>query len=286
MSPSNMSPVPVSLPRSHPFAFVTPLSADACQILQLRANNALLEEASTTDLVLRFRLDFNNLFGRRCISFGSSRANEVTFPKGVEDVAERHFVIHFEMQTGLLLLTDTSQTGTWVSDVEGVTKKLLHRRTYPLCQNSCIMIGTERRFRFHVSLPKYAEDLGAFRRLFHEYAISTNKTPPAFVRSPAAIGQKMITRLEDKFIPLHNIGSGAFGAVRTCLRTSDGRLCAVKSAARRPGLDSQTTTRALECLRNEMTLLRRIRHVSRLHFPPRKLTPEADEVAAKHHRFC
>ena len=76
-----------SLAISTAFAHILPLSADAAEALQLRANRRLCGDVHTHwDLVpfdskrCYVKLNFATLLGRRCLSFGSSRSNEFLLP--------------------------------------------------------------------------------------------------------------------------------------------------------------------------------------------------------------
>lgn len=254
---------PDPLSRSHVFAYLTPISTDAILVLESRYNNALLDDARTADgtSFARIKLDFRILFGRPSLSFGSSRYNEVVFPQAA-DIDSRHFALHFQMQTGLLLLTDTSRDGTWVSCGPTHTLQLIHNATQPIPQHAVIAFGRRGRCRFLVSLPDYARDASLFAELFQGYANSIDD-PTSFAVKRWCAHCEPIERVEGRggkqgYLCLNLVAKGGFGMVRTCLRVSDGAVFAVKSVVPQHSRNHLIRQMVLD----EANLLRRIRHVS------------------------
>lgn len=267
-----------ALSRSDAFAFLVPVSTDAAEVLKLRVNKALLEDAKFSDhLILHksfsrgerpyvVKLDYALLFGRPCLTFGSSRCNEFQFPKAV-DIGASHFVLHFEMQTGVFLLTDISPSGTFISTHPTQGLKRLHRATYPLLQTSYIHLGREQRYRFQITLAPYMRDLSAFTNLFREYAQSVDQPLPACIKDIRAIKTPLVT-LDEKYINLHGVGQSKFEVVHTCIRISDGRLLAIKQSHDQVADPSQHLSRVnQQQARREIQLLRGVRHVSSLCSP-------------------
>jgi hypothetical protein len=173
----NVGAMPLSyVCRSAVFAFLLPLSVDAKDALKLRANMSLLESSELQKETISLppgdqlvaKLDYALLFGRRCLSFGSSRADQVYFPS-TSDIDKHHFILHFDISTAALLLTDTSTQGVWVSDGATQALKHLHHTTLPLSQTTDIYFGRNNRYQFRIVVAEYAPDVTASSRLFEDY---------------------------------------------------------------------------------------------------------------------
>lgn len=260
-----------SLSRSDAFAFLVPISIDAAEALKLSANKKLLAN-SFDDFLIPHRpfdrgerpyvvkLDYALLFGRLGVTFGSSRCNELQFPKA-PDIDAYHFVLHFEMQIGVLLLTDVSSSGTLISTHSTQDFKRLHGATYPLLQTSYIHFGREQRYRFEITLTPYTRDISVFINLFGEYARSVRQPFPAFVKEIRSIKTPLMT-FGEKFVGLHSLGQSKFEVVHTCIRFCDGRLFAIKQFCHQT-IDSSPQLRRVSENRayREIELLRDIRHV-------------------------
>lgn len=262
-----------TLSRSDVFCSLSPLSADATAALDLRANRGLLGGAPVckdpnTAAVKGGRkgqyvikLDYALLFGRRCLSFGSSRSNEFQFPQA-DDIGEHHFIIHFEMQTAVLLLTDTSLKGTWIFDSSTQKFRLLRRATYPVLQTTEIRFGQEHRYCFRIVVVEYMRDLLAFSKLFRNYARSINKPAPTFLKGTGSMLKSVVT-LNDRFVCLHRVGRGEFETIHTCLRLADGMLFAAKKLYHHTSEEDRATwIVGRQYAQAEVRLLSRIRHVS------------------------
>lgn len=213
------------------------------------------------------KLDYAALFGRRYLTFGSSRRSDFRFPKGV-GVGATHFLLHFEMHTAVLLLTDRSPNGTWVSSHPTQGFKRLHQATYPLLQTLYIRIGQQQCYGFQVTVAPYMKDMPAFINLFNAYAQSIDRSTPGFVQDLKSIGIPLVT-LDEKFINLHRVGQSKFEMVHTCLRVADGRLFAVKQLTYSTLEHGKPmgVARQQEALR-ETSLLSSIRHVCSASSPP------------------
>ena len=224
-----------SLAISTAFAYVLPLSADAAEAMQLRANRRLCGEVHARRDLVPFgskrcyvKLNFATLLGRRCLSFGSSRSNEFLLPPA-EDVAARQFILHFELHTATLLLTDTSRYGTWLSN-DSTPKRSLHQATYPLGQSNVISFGLGQRYQFRIVLADSVSDPIAFSGLFQRYTQSIGQKYPRLIHKLTAA----LSSLDDSFISLHKVGLGKYENVNTCLRLSDGVLFAAKKLSCAP----------------------------------------------------
>ena len=211
------------------FAYALPLSADAAEAMQLRANRRLCGDVHARRDLVPFdskrcyvQLNFATLLGRRYLSFGSSRSNVFLLPPA-EDVAAHQFILHFELYTATLVLTDTSQHGTWLSN-DSTPKRSLHQATYPLIQSNDIGFGHGQRYRFRIVVADSAIDPIIFSDLFQRYAQSVGQKHPR----PSHKLTAALSVLDDSFISLHKVGLGKYENVNTCLRLSDGVLFAAK----------------------------------------------------------
>lgn len=126
---------------------------------------------------LLMKLDFSMVVGRRSIGFGVSRANDLVFPKGY-GVESSHFILHFDASTAQLLLTDTSNAGTWI-EADGLQERhqLLSRATRVVSQDLIISVGDERRFQFHLSVTMLRRRQSVFCRMFQAYLRTLDATP-------------------------------------------------------------------------------------------------------------
>lgn len=257
------------LSRSFPFAFLTPLSAEAAAVVVHPHNNPFVDDHCDLSLPIppRIRLDFRTLFGRPSLSFGCSRHNEVVFPQAA-GIDPRHFVIHFEKCTGLLLFTDTSQDGTLMSDDSAQTHQLLREATRPLLRDTTITLGRDFRYRFLLSTTDYARKTKPFALLFTDYAKSVGwAVPTAVKRLCTACDPVVMLSGASSYYRLHHVRRGGFGTIHTCLRTSDGALFAVKTPIHGGAKPSSRHARAaLESARREALLLRKFRHVRAFSF--------------------
>lgn len=103
---------------------IVPYSADADAVLKLRTNRRVLNNTDAFDLPgnppsfgkarrVVGRIDFAFFLGRRYISVGSSRLNNIKLPP-TSDISDHHFLIYFDIQTATLMLRDISSSGITV----------------------------------------------------------------------------------------------------------------------------------------------------------------------------
>jgi hypothetical protein len=176
--PTNLPPTMPDSPQwSQHFALLQPLNIDSHNMLRDRRNRSHRVPAAHFNIAqvdrlsgkkcLLSRLDFAMIMGRRCIDFGSSRANDIAFPKapGVEPY---HFSIHFEPSTGAILLSDRSKAGTRVQFGEG-RPTLLRSATCVLSSGAQLIVGKGQRFRFELKLTVPETEPETFQRLLRAY---------------------------------------------------------------------------------------------------------------------
>lgn len=165
-----------------PFALVRPLNQSAQSILDSRPNRLMVRRASlrlmATRHTLRERgwideamLSFGMLYGRRCLTFGTSGSAAFRLAQG-EGISYYQFFIQFD-SVGALLLYDCSRTGTWVRP--GVHPlqpyRLLHHSRFPLTADVDIRIG-EVGHEFRISPGRLMDDPTMLLRLFNKYTES------------------------------------------------------------------------------------------------------------------
>jgi hypothetical protein len=234
MSPSHVC-------RSTAFAFLVPLSLDAKEALKLRANMSLLENPELQETVavklesqLVAKLDYALLFGRRCLSFGSSRAAQVHFVPA-SDVDQHHFILHFDMHTAALLLTDASSHGVWVSDGATQAMKCLRNTTVPLSMTTAVHFGQNQRYQFRVVVTECAPER-LISRLFEEYAQSVDFSTLQPIRRSSSSGSSaaVSTDKEGEIATKESIGEdpeASIARVKQRRRGSEGpRLTARRRA--------------------------------------------------------
>lgn len=203
------------------YALIQPLNMRSHEMLNTRINHAHRVVAAAygvpqvTSLSKRkgllAKLDFAMMLGRRSVGFGSSRANDLVFPKG-HGVEQRHCFMHFDLQDGRLLLTDNSKTGTWIHLPES-RPQLLHRATLAVSQGLRLSLGADRRFEFEVRITMPEQRPAVFQAVFaaylktlvsgaagHRPGAETKTTSPA-----VTLGAQCAVDLVNRYIPREGI---------------------------------------------------------------------------------
>ena len=279
----SVPPVSSSPPDSMPpltshdaIALLTPQSTEAKKAFQARANRFILSDQPARDSpsqdYLAFEsipveptllLNFCNMFSRRRISLGTSRHNSIVLPRTL-GLDAHHLHLRFEMHTAVLLLTDTSDAGTWMSTAGFVDPQLLRHRTWPILDTTTLFLGHDRSFQLRIDLPRDLRGTDAYRTLFQRYALSLELSLPLHIKPIALIGQPLMV-YEGLYLRLHMVGLARFERVHLGIRLSDGHLIAVKSIRRRTS-HSGTATRLKGSGQGgsatETDLLRSLDHVS------------------------
>lgn len=104
------------------------------------------------------KLNFASMLYRKWIHFGRSRSNQVVIKSA--DVDAFYFKLHFDTESGSLLFTDTSATGTWLkargtnTNVDAVDIHC-HGRTIPISGSYDMSIGRHRGLRFQLVVVGY-----------------------------------------------------------------------------------------------------------------------------------
>jgi hypothetical protein len=236
------------------FAMLEPKSTDAEETVSLRHNARFLlrqlqfhcsQQDHTPSHVIR--LEFSSFFGRSCLSIGSSQSNEIMIPSG-SDVAACQFILRFHWPTGILLLQDTSESGTKVSGEHDRGSRILMRMVYPIMETTRISFGARYRFKFRLVLMDCFRDVHKLQDFFCIYAESMARPKPLLLDRIQQI-KVPLEVLGPDFLHLHQRHAGQTG---TCIRLRDGNVFALRS------VPNGTT----ELQRVEQCSSIRIRHVS------------------------
>ena len=252
----------------HAVALLVPQSPDAQKAFKAHVNHATLAVQPTPLDGKRRRevtpllLTMHTFFGRHTFSLGSSRRNEIVLRGGLDT---QHLHLHFEMHTSLLLLTDTSNAGTWIT-TESSAPTLLRQRTWPVLSTTSIALGDTQQYRFELRLVNDPRETEAFLHIFRRYTLSLELSTSLWIKPLASIRDPLLM-CGGLYFRLHHVGPAGYERINTCLRLSDARLFAVKSVTdegvlrRRPSQITSWSWRTQP--REEADLLRNLRHVSR-----------------------
>ncbi|KAK5722355.1 hypothetical protein LTR15_005585 [Elasticomyces elasticus] len=243
------------------FAMLVPLTTASAEALRTNGNHARLKyqhcglNSTPRRKIPIAKLDFATLSGSRCLMFGTSRACHITF-SDMAGLAAQQFAVHFEMQTGTLLITDLSLHGTWITDHGSPLPRRLRHTTSPLFSKTTISFGQERRLEYTLIVAAWlSEEPQALDCRLARYAESICRVPP--VIWPGA--QSVIVPLKSvgrNYLILHHIASGSTGAWFTCLRVRDGRLLAIKHTSHR----SRKWDISRAYINKEVSILQRMKH--------------------------
>jgi len=167
---------------SQEFALISPLNDRSQLALKNRFNRrhqvdgtryGLRHPSSPTKRRTAIKLDFAMLLGRRCVSFGTSRANSITLPKG-QGISNAHFHIHFHPQTNALLLTASSNSKVYIHNVSGTNatrgESIACGSTVTLSANTRVSLGARRQFEFDIHpTPVAPSQQATFEKLYSSW---------------------------------------------------------------------------------------------------------------------
>lgn len=142
---------------SQGFALFTPLNQCSQVAVKTRLNRRYQVQSSRQSRPsatmskrhIAIKLDFSMLLGRRCISFGTSRANNVTLPKG-NGIGNVHFYVHLHPVTRILLLTVMAKSEVTVYDGTISEKSPISGATIAITKSTRLSFGTCGRFHFTI----------------------------------------------------------------------------------------------------------------------------------------
>ncbi|KAI9762285.1 MAG: hypothetical protein M1840_001429 [Geoglossum simile] len=154
---------------------------------------------------------------------------DIVFPnvdsigRPVTDVSRFHFRIHYNLLSGVLMITDTSTNGT----IHG--GRLLRRESMPLMAENTIQCGTQGRIGFTIQ-PHETSDL--YEHNYRHYALMFGCKPNTrFLPTPTPRTDQSIRPLGPDYSIYERIGSGKSGVVNTVIRNKDGLVLAAKEIA-------------------------------------------------------
>lgn len=179
-----------SVKRSSPMATLSPLNLETARMLNLRHNATKLSGPSPWCRgASAASIDLAAFAGRRFLSLGSSRWTVFKFPKK-HGIDESHIVLSFDMCTARLVLTDTSNSGTWVAQDADLAPMLLH--------NASIVVDGSINVRFPNASFAFNIDAVCTPPVFEAYAttlgksISYRRASCRAIRKSQAPGQKLV----------------------------------------------------------------------------------------------
>ncbi|PVI01120.1 hypothetical protein DM02DRAFT_654776 [Periconia macrospinosa] len=194
------------------FATFASASADAYNALnhlRNRRHHELLCDRGGSSL----RLDLNAMLGKHCLSFGSSRLNDVQL--AVDSVCPRHFLIFLEPSTQQLFIKDVSTSGTTILGPDPVL--LPRRKPVPLTSSVTIVPGARSAIRFHVSVPSLRRPSWFLASAAYGASLSAFGSPPRQSRHPTPPSNPERTASEEEdscfldMLPGFQAGEGAGG---------------------------------------------------------------------------
>ncbi|KFY94420.1 hypothetical protein V500_03268 [Pseudogymnoascus sp. VKM F-4518 (FW-2643)] len=148
---------------------------------------------------------------------------DIIIPPPSGDVGRMQFRIHYNLSTGVLMITDSSSRGTWVG------QKRIRRTSTTLMTGTTIYFGSGGRIGFQVYIPDHSRNQDLYQRNYRQYAELLGCTPGAYIPTPTPALQDM--PLGPDYSILEYIGKGSFGTVNTVSRNKDGYIFAAKGVA-------------------------------------------------------
>ncbi|KAG8532799.1 uncharacterized protein KY384_002677 [Bacidia gigantensis] len=176
----------------------------------------------------------------------------------MKGVCHLHLNFRLEMQTSILLLTDTSSEGTFVKSADSSRIRRLKRATWPLLQSSQVSLGRKHSLKFNLVVPDFTRTV--FFPVLHEKYLRSVGSSPANLNGHALVVARKPSIVDDRYIKLHAVGKGRFETVNTCLRLADGVLLALKTMARHAGSVVLSDPHNALVTARETMILSRIKH--------------------------
>ena len=216
----------------HAVARLVPRSVSAQAAIKARVNHGVVVNQPTLDgeqgrETASFLLMIETFLGRRSFSFGTSRRNELVLSSG-DGLDAQHLHLHFELHTSLILLTDTSEKGTWIRQASLSVPKLLRQQTWPILSPTSILLGDRQQYHFQIQMTEDQRHTRAFHEMFRRYISSLEISLSLYIKGLASIQDPQVI-CEGTYFQLHAVGPATYERINTCLRLSDGRLFALKS---------------------------------------------------------
>jgi hypothetical protein len=159
---------------------MVPLSPDAITASYLPLNCHLLDRATRHILGAAqlleprqyvVKLDFALLYGRSCVSFGSSRADEFFIPSE-GDIVHHHFILYFDVPTAELYIGNTTANSIDFYSGPLTASHRLQGTTQRLPRASEIRFGQNNRYSFRIVIPNRVRERWTSAGLLEDYARS------------------------------------------------------------------------------------------------------------------
>lgn len=191
------------------------------------------------------------VFGRASSTAQTRVLPDVVFPNRPDnpdpDISRAHFRIHYNLSSGVLMITDSSMNGTIVG------RSLLRRRSAPLMTTTTVCCGTRDRYRFQVHIPDHTKHQDLYHHNYRRFTQKLGCTPCVYLPTPTPAHQPI--PLGHDYSIFEGICNGGFGAVNTVIRNRDGLVFAAKTIAGQA--ESGQTT-----FPEEVKIMRKLSHVS------------------------
>ena len=226
-------------------------------------DEAITREGTPWDengIALRLGFDIEPRKGTQGFVFGRDPVCDIVLPN-ISRISKQHFRIHYNLSSGVLMITDTSTYGTIVG------RRLLRRESLPLIAETTICCGARDRIRFDIRIPDRTRCQELYQRNYRQYAKGLGCKPGEYIPQST-----QYTQLGPDYSILEEIGRGNFGTVNTVVRNRDGCVFTTKDI------------RGDERGWREVLIMRRLSHVSRIDTNPHITL--ADVFEAPHCRFC
>jgi len=195
------------------------------------------------------RLGFDNLVSAKGFTFGRDPDSGIVLPDA-DNISRHHFRIYFNLDSGVLMLEDTSTFGTSVGNIR--LKRDSERNSVALTDEA-IHCGHQNSLGFLVQRQDYTGYEARYRNTLRSYISRVSSKSTMYLATPGAnSGHRSLSKVYD--ILEEGVADGAFGIVHTVCRENDGHLFAAK----------EIKCRLKDGLPSEIKILARISHVSRL----------------------
>ncbi len=170
---------------------------------------------------LMLRLGFDDGSGPNGFVFGRDESCDVKLARSNRcGISNKHFRVHFNLTSGVLLLSDTSKYGTTVGN------RLLKHESIPLIADTHITCGFSKAIAFEVRLQDYSSHKDVYRCNFEGYAKTFGFNPTSYLPTPGMT--PFLRPIGPGYSILETIGSGAFGLIHTAVLNKNGRIFAAK----------------------------------------------------------
>ncbi|KAI9695408.1 MAG: hypothetical protein M1836_006460 [Candelina mexicana] len=186
------------------------------------------------------RIGFDDDFGESGIVFGRQQSSDVLLVRNnVTGISRQQFRIHFNLESGVLMLTDTSKYGTVVGRGERLVK-----RSFPLMTNTTIYCGLGNCIGFDVRIHDYSKDPELWRNHFDSYRTRLGVDPSKYIPTPGVT--PWLRPIGRNYSVLEPVGRGYFGLVHTAVQNRDGRIFAAKQLSCREARGQPVVPREVE----------------------------------------